>query len=90
MEAFVMTISEAEKLLAIAPRDERKSRINPALTRKQATEIIEAGLVGLEAKVKWGDREFDKLRELRVYQAACDLRRPSQKSRDQIRSKAGL
>ena len=85
-----MNIDEAEKLLAIAPRDDRQSRINPALTRRQATEIIEKGLTGLEGRARWGNREFDRLRELRIYQAACDLRRPSQKSKDKIRRKAGL
>ena len=85
-----VTVDEAEKLLAIAPRDDRPSRINPQLTRREAVDIIEKGLVGIEGRARMGDRHFDRLRELRIYQAACDMRRPSQKSRDRIRAKAGL
>ena len=80
-----MTINEAIRILDIGVKGEMPSRLNSALTQTQANEIVRRGL---------GPRSIDHrgnltpLYEKRVYQAALDMRRPSEQAKTVIRMAA--
>jgi hypothetical protein len=66
-----MTKNEAFDLIDLAPCDGKPSRINPALTRKQAVDIVRAG-IGCPIVPD----PFDGLMEKRVWQVVHDRKSP--------------
>ena len=66
-----MTKEEALTLLATATRNNKPSKVNPALTRAQMVEIIEDGV-----KCYQDGATLPHLMEKRVWQAVKNQRRP--------------
>lgn len=67
-----MTLSEANRLLAIAPASTTMpARINRQMTQQQAVEIVSNGLRVLE------NGQLNDLSEKRVWQVVCNQKRPS-------------
>jgi len=66
-----MTKDEALKLLEIAPRSEKPSRLNPILTQAQAVDIVVNGVKSLKSDV------LDSLFEKRVWQVCENIKRPT-------------
>ena len=66
-----MTKTEALDLIDIAPCDSRPSRINPALTRADAVNIVRVGI----SRPTVPD-PFNGLMEKRVWQVVYDQKRP--------------
>ena len=58
----IMTKDEAIEMLKTAPRDDKPSKLNPSLTRRQAAEIVEKGIKAYKKET------LDPLFEKRVYQ----------------------
>jgi len=70
-----MTINEALALLEDAPSDEKKSKVNPALTRAKVVTIVLMGITsGVEPENY--NSSLSDLMEKRVYQVVRDQRRP--------------
>ena len=67
-----MTKQEANEMLDTAPSDEKRSRINRALTRADAVRIVKAGI-----NCKTTPDPFDGLMEKRVWQVVKDRKRPT-------------
>lgn len=73
-----MTKEEAIELLKTAPRDDKPSRINRSLTRKQSTEIIERAIMAASPRMFQADGvTLDLLFEKRVNQVVHDRKRIS-------------
>jgi len=66
-----MTKAEANKMLDTAPADTKPSRINPALTRAEAVQIVRAGI-----NCETVPDPFSGLMEKRVWQVVYDRKRP--------------
>jgi hypothetical protein len=60
-----MTKKEAIEMLAKAPRSDRPSRVNPALTERQAVELIEGWFANWDDN---DDAELTATQEKRVWQ----------------------
>ncbi len=67
-----MTKKEANEMLDRSPSDEKRSRINPALTRAEAVKIVKAGI-----NCETTPDPFDGLMEKRVWQVLKDRKRPA-------------
>ena len=66
-----MTKKEANEMLDKSPADEKRSRINPALTRADAVKIVKAGINCPQTPDPFGG-----LMEKRVWQVYKDRKRP--------------
>jgi hypothetical protein len=71
-----MTLSEANALLDAAVADDKPSRINPALTRAQAVDIVRKGINSRPRAIARGGINLDPLMEKRVLQVTRNQRRP--------------
>ena len=67
-----MTYNKAKELLATAPRDDKPSRINKSLTRRQVVSIIENGL----KEDTLNDASLHDIYQKRVWQCVKDQRCP--------------
>ena len=65
-----MTKDEALKLLVDAPYDDKLSRVNPSLTRKQVVDVVRAGLHAISKD------PLDDLMIRVVWQVKKDQKRP--------------
>lgn len=73
-----MTYEQAVELLKTAPRDDKPSRLNRGLTRKQSTEIVERAILGKSPRIFQRDGvTLDLLIEKRVNQVVNDRKRIS-------------
>ncbi len=70
-----MTINEALVLLEKAPSDDKKSAVNPSLTRDQVVTIVLRGITDNIEPDNY-DSPLSDLMEKRVYQVVRDQRRP--------------
>jgi len=71
-----MTLAEANELLDNADTSEMPSRVNPALTRGQAVEIIRKGINSGPQVLQADGINLDPLFEKRVLQVSRNQRRP--------------
>lgn len=73
---MIMTYEDAIELLKAAPRDDKPSRLNNVLTRRQATEIIEKAILEKSPRIFQRDGvTLDLLFEKRVHQVVNDQKR---------------
>lgn len=65
-----MTKQEALELLKSAPADNKPSRVNPILTRRQGVGIVREAIEGMR------DGQIASIFEKRVWQVVKDQKRP--------------
>ena len=71
-----MNALEAMVMLNNAPYDDKPSKVNPNLTRKQVVDIMKAPLMSGSKRGIKQNGELDDLLTKRVWQAYKDQRRP--------------
>ena len=70
-----MTKSEALEMLKNAVRSDEPARINPILTRKQAVEMIERGVMGFDEQM-FSSSSRGEMMIKRVYQVCRNQKKP--------------
>ncbi len=71
-----MTVKEANALLDAADASDKPARINPAITRTQAVEIVRKGINGNPRALAADGINLDPMMEKRVRQVTQNRKRP--------------